>query len=172
MFSCASINTQYSYTVLYLHVLLYLTSFIVVLQWTLPPCSAVLHCIYRIATLHSTAMFSCASINIQYSYTVLYLHVLLCLTSFTVVLHWTLPPCSAVSHYIHSIATLHFKIMFGCASQHILYSYTVLDRHVQVWHTTYTVYLHCILPHVHLYLNTYTVELTELYQLVQLYLTT
>jgi len=115
------------------------------------------HCIYIIATLYCTAMFSCASLHIHYcytgltamfscaslhihySYTVLYRHVQLCLTTNTVMLHWTVPPCSAVPHYLYSIATLYCNAIFSCASIHIQYSYTLFYRHVQMCLTTYTV---------------------------------
>jgi len=139
MFSCASLHIHYSYTVLYRHVQLCLTTFTVLLHWTVPPCAAVPHYIYIISTLFCTAMFSCASLVIPYSYTVLYRHVQLYLTTYTVYLHCILPPCSAVPHYIYSIATLNCTAMFSCASLHIRYSYTVLYRHVQLCLTAYTV---------------------------------
>jgi len=146
MFSCASLNLQYSYTVLYRNVHLCLITYTVFLHCTLPLCSAVPQYIYSKATLNCAAVFSSAPLHIQYSYTALYRHVELCFTIYTVVLQWTLQPYSAVSHYINSISTLHFTALFSCVSLHIQHSYTVLDRHVQLRLTTYTVYLHCNLP--------------------------
>ena len=139
MFSCLSLHIQYCYSVLYSHVQLCLTTYTVLLHCTVQTCSTVPHYIYSIATLYCTAMFSCASLHIQYCYTVLYSHVQLYLTTYTVLLLRTVQPCSAVPHYMYSIATLYSTAMFSCASLHIQYSYIILYRHVQLCLTTYTV---------------------------------
>jgi len=83
---CSSVplHTQYIFTVLYRHVQLCLTTYTIKLHCTLPTFSAATQYIYGIASLHRSAMFSCASLHMQYSYTVLYRHVQLCLTIYTV----------------------------------------------------------------------------------------
>jgi len=139
LFCCAILHIQYSYTVLYHHVQLWLTKYRVQLHSTLAPVLLVPHYIYSIATLYCSAMFCCATLHIQYCYTLLYRHVQLYLTTYTVKLHCTVPPYSAVPHYIYSKATLYCAAIFSWASLHIQYSYTVLYRHVRLCLTTYTV---------------------------------
>ena len=146
MFSCDPLHVQNIYTVLYRHVQLCLTTYTVQLHYTGRTCSAVTHYIYSIATLYCTAMFGCASQNIQYSYTLRYRHIHLCLTTYTDQLHCTLPPFSSVPHYIYSIAIQYCTEMFRCTSLHIQYSYTVLYHQVQLCLTKYTVQPHCIVP--------------------------
>jgi len=132
MFSSASQHTHYIYTVMKRHVQLCLTRYTVKLHCTLPPCLAVPHYINSLATVCCTVMFSCTSLHIEYSYTVLYRHVQLCLTTYTDRLQCVVPPCSDLRHYIYSIATLHCNAMFSCSSLHIQKSYTVLYRLVKL----------------------------------------
>jgi len=139
MLNCASLHTQYIYSAIYQHIQLCLTTYIVELHGIVLPCSGVLQYIHRIAKLYFTAMLGCAPLRTQYSYTVLYRLVLLCLTICTIQLHGTEPPCLALLQYMCNKFKLYCNAMFTCAPLHTQYIYNVSYGFVQLCLTNYTI---------------------------------